>query len=129
MIVCWKRLLTSRNACYRFHFKLEAMADMTLRLRTPGEVGAAIRARRRELGWDQSELATRAGVSRLWVNQIEGGKPGASLGLVLRAFAALGLTLSVAVPNEPDAGIETSAPAKAIDLDAILKAARKKPSS
>ena len=105
------------------------MADMTLRLRTPGEVGAAIRARRRELGWDQSELATRAGVSRLWVNQIEGGKPGASLGLVLRAFAALGLTLGVAVPNEQDAGIETSAPAKAIDLDAILKAARKKPSS
>jgi HTH-type transcriptional regulator/antitoxin HipB len=102
---------------------------MNVRLRTPGEVGAAIRARRRTLGWDQAELAERIGVSRLWVNQIEGGKPGAGLGLVLRAFNALGLTLSVVTPSEPDAEIGTPAPAKAVDLDAIVEAARKKPSS
>jgi HTH-type transcriptional regulator/antitoxin HipB len=108
---------------------MKAIADRNVRLRTPGEVGAAIRARRRALGWDQAELAKRIGVSRLWVNQIEGGKPGAGLGLVLRALSALGLTLSVATASEPDAQIETPAPAAAIDLDAILEAARKKPSS
>jgi HTH-type transcriptional regulator/antitoxin HipB len=108
---------------------MKSIADMNVRLRTPGEVGAAIRARRRTLGWDQVELAERIGVSRLWVNQIEGGKPGAGLGLVLRAFNALGLTLNVATPSELDAEIETTVPAKAIDLDAILEAARKKPSS
>ena len=34
------------------------------------------------------------GVSRLWVNQVEKGKPGASLGLVLRALDSLGVTLT-----------------------------------
>lgn len=97
-------------------------------LRTPADVGAAIRARRRSLGWDQAELAERIGVSRLWVGQIEGGKPGASLGLVLRAFHGLGLTLGVQAPGESDREIEPPAPARAVDLDAILEAARKKPS-
>jgi HTH-type transcriptional regulator/antitoxin HipB len=82
---------------------------MRTRIRTAGEVGAAIRARRREIGWDQAELAERIGVSRLWVSQIEGGKPGAGLGLVLRAFHALGLTLSVGTPNELGAEVETPA--------------------
>jgi HTH-type transcriptional regulator/antitoxin HipB len=122
-------LLTSRNACYRFHIGMKAIAIMNVALRTPVEVGAAMRARRRSLGWDQAELAERIGASRLWVNQIEGGKPGAGLGLVLRAFSALGLTLSVATLNEPDAKIETPVPAKAVDLDAIVDAARKKPAS
>lgn len=68
-------------------------------------------------------------MSRLWVNQIEGGKPGAGLGLVLRSFNALGLTLSVATPSEPYAETESPAPAKSLDLDAILETARKKPPS
>ncbi len=102
---------------------------MDMQLHTPAEVGAAIRARRRSLGWDQAELAKRMGASRLWVNQVEGGKPGAGLGLVLRAFGTLGLTLSVATPAALNVAIGTPTPAKAIDLDAILKAARKKPSS
>ncbi len=100
---------------------------MDVDLHTPGEVGAAIRARRRSLGWDQAELARRMGVSRLWVNQVEGGKPGAGLGLVLRAFNTLGLTLKVI--QSPDTAMTASTPAKAPDLDAILKAAREKPSS
>jgi hypothetical protein len=69
------------------------------------------------------------GASRLWVNQIEGGKPGAGMGLVLRAFNVLELTLSVAMPGELEAETETPAPVPVIDLDAILEAARKKPSS
>lgn len=99
---------------------------MAIPVRTPAEVGAAIRARRRELKWDQAELAEKIGASRLWVNQIEGGKPGAGLGLVLRAFNALGLTLGVETPDETDA--DEAPPVDAADLDAILSAARKKQS-
>jgi y4mF family transcriptional regulator len=65
-------------------------------LRTPADIGALIKDRRRAIGLDQAELAARIGVGRLWVNQVERGKPGASLGLVLRTLAALGLELSSA---------------------------------
>ena len=67
---------------------------MQITLRTPADIGALIKDRRRTLGLDQAELATRIGVGRLWVNQVERGKPGASLGLVLRALAVVGLELS-----------------------------------
>lgn len=62
-------------------------------LRTPADIGALIRNRRRALGLDQAELAERIGVGRLWVNQVERGKQGASLGLVLRAMTVLELEL------------------------------------
>ncbi len=107
---------------------MKAIDDMSASVRTPGEVGAAIRARRRKLGWDQAELADRIGVSRLWVNQIEAGKPGAKLGLVLQAINALGLTVRVVGPGEPEGQADAASPIEAVDLEVILKAARKKAS-
>jgi len=91
-----------------------------MRLRTPKDLGATIRARRRALGLDQATLATRAGVSRLWINQVEAGKPGASVGLVLRTFAALGLELDAAEPRT------TTGAAPGPDINAILARARKR---
>ncbi len=68
-----------------------AIVDMIqLPLRTPADVGALIRDRRRVLKLDQADLARMIGVSRLWVNQVEKGKPGASLGLVLRPWTRWG---------------------------------------
>jgi len=64
-------------------------------LRTPADLGALIRERRRKLGLDQNELARRTGASRQWVVAIERGKPRAEIGLVFRALAALGITLTV----------------------------------
>jgi HTH-type transcriptional regulator / antitoxin HipB len=101
---------------------------MGIPVHTAGEVGAAIRARRRELGWDQATLAEKIGASRLWVNQIEGGKPGAGLGLVLRAFAALGLTLTFETPQTPASDASSPAPIDSPDILAILADARRKPS-
>ncbi len=46
------------------------------------------------MGLGQAELATKVGTSRLWITEIERGKPRASLVLVLRALSALGLELS-----------------------------------
>jgi HTH-type transcriptional regulator/antitoxin HipB len=65
-------------------------------------------------------------VSRQWVIAVEQGKPGAALGLVLRALKALDLPLwlgelPVAVsPHSP------SASTPAVDLDAVIDRARGK---
>lgn len=59
-------------------------------------LGQAIRALRLERGLTQAELAGAAGVSRLWVVQIESGrKPGVGVGLVMRVLDALDASLMV----------------------------------
>ncbi len=64
-------------------------------LRTPVEIGLAIRERRRALGLDQRTLAARVGVSRQWIVAVEQGRDRAPLGLVLRTLDALGLKLHI----------------------------------
>lgn len=64
-----------------------------MRLRTPQDIGWAIRERRRALHLDQAELARRVGVSRQWIIGIEKGKGRADLSLVLRTLDALGVVL------------------------------------
>lgn len=96
-------------------------------LRNPTDFAALIRERRKELGLDQAQLASRVGVSRLWVNQIEGGKSGASLGLVLKTLAALGLDLKASSPHEwlvrPDG---TQLSVFTPDINAIVENAKKR---
>lgn len=116
--------MTATTACYRYLFEMEAIPDMGLALRTPADIGALIRARRKALGWDQATLAEKVGVSRLWVNQIEAGKPGASLSLVLKTFGVLDLTLEARDPGPEPA--QNQRPAASIDIDAIVRAARGK---
>jgi HTH-type transcriptional regulator / antitoxin HipB len=60
---------------------------------TASDLGLVLRERRRQLGLTQQALADRVGVSRPWIVQVEGGKPGAELGLVLRTARELGLHL------------------------------------
>lgn len=98
-------------------------------VRTSRELGAAIRERRRGLKWAQAELAGKIGVNRRWVIDVERGKDGAEVGLVLRALGALGMKLLV------DAGDPTEALARtrrsghlvgiATDVDSIIQRARK----
>jgi HTH-type transcriptional regulator / antitoxin HipB len=100
----------------------------TTPIRTPADIGALIRDRRRALGLGQAELAAKVGASRLWVNQIERGKPGASLGLVLRTLATLGLTLHGADAQQP-AELSRSkrpAPVTSVDINAVIARARSK---
>jgi HTH-type transcriptional regulator/antitoxin HipB len=87
-------------------------------IRTPRDLGAAVRDRRRALQLDQAALASRAGVSRQWIIALERGKPGAELGLVLRTLKALDLRLDV---NAEPTTVTGSAD---INLDAIVAAAR-----
>lgn len=86
-------------------------------LRTPVDIGAAIRDRRRKLRLGQDELAARVGVSRKWVIDVEKGKAGAEIGLVLRTMDALGLRLSLDGP----AGSRGGRPAiSVVDIDQII---------
>ena len=88
-------------------------------VRTPADLGAAIRDRRRQLGLDQATLAKRIGVSRQWVIAIERGRSRAELGLVLRALDALGIRLNIGSGDAPD---RVTTPA--VDIDAIVSSAR-----
>jgi HTH-type transcriptional regulator / antitoxin HipB len=96
-----------------------------LALRTPRDIGALIKDRRRTLGLDQAELAERIGVQRLWVNQVERGKPGASLGLVLRALSAVGVELIGLTLDAAEQSLE-GVPVVSPDINAIVADARSK---
>jgi HTH-type transcriptional regulator / antitoxin HipB len=90
-------------------------------IRTPADLGAVIRDRRKQLGLDQSTFAKRIGVSRQWVIEVERGHARAATGLVLRAIDALGIRLDASMDQTSRRG--STAPA--IDINAIVAKAKK----
>ena len=92
-------------------------------LRTPADLGAVIRQRRKAVGWDQAALAQEVGVSRQWIIEIEKGKPRAELQLVLRTLNVLGLQLFTSTPAAlpADPMLRTAVP----DIDQILESNRR----
>lgn len=80
---------------------------------TPSALGAALKARRLELGWSQAKLADQLRVQRQWVIRLEAGAAGAEIGTVLKALRALGLSL--AIGNEPGDATRRAAPAANLD--------------
>jgi HTH-type transcriptional regulator/antitoxin HipB len=90
-------------------------------IRTPADVGAVIRDRRKQLGLDQSTFARRIGVSRQWVIGVERGHARAAMGLVLRAIDALGIRLDASTEQTSRRGSTASA----IDINAIVAKAKK----
>jgi HTH-type transcriptional regulator/antitoxin HipB len=91
-------------------------------VRTPKDLGALIRDRRRRLGLDQRELAERVGVSRQWIIEAERGKPGAPVGLLLRTLDALGVMLAVDDGTPQPSDTRAAAP----DIDAIVRLSHKR---
>lgn len=90
-------------------------------IRTPADLGALIRNTRKALRLDQSTLAKKIGVSRLWLVEIEKGKPRAEIGLLLRTLAALQLTLNATTSeNRPPKRSQST-----VDIDDIVAAARR----
>jgi HTH-type transcriptional regulator / antitoxin HipB len=92
-----------------------------MQVKTINDIGSLIRDRRAHLRWSQEELATRVGVSRLWLVQLEKGKPTAQIGLVLRTLKELGLALDASAPSATG---QRSTNAGAVDLDRIIQGAR-----
>jgi HTH-type transcriptional regulator/antitoxin HipB len=88
--------------------------------RTPADLGAVIRDRRKQLNRNQAGLAKEIGVSRQWLIELEHGHPRAELGLVLRVLDALGINLDadIAQAKAPRPGT--------VDINAIVAKAKKK---
>ena len=88
-------------------------------IRTPAELGAVVRDRRKQLKLDQAAFAKRIGVSRQWIILVEHGHPRAELGLVLRALDALDIQLDASARqlHRRRSG--------AVDIDAIVAKAKK----
>jgi HTH-type transcriptional regulator / antitoxin HipB len=96
-----------------------------MRIRTATDLGAFIRERRTKLGMDQIALAKKAGTSRKWLVEVEQGKPGAEIGLILRTLKSLELSINL----EADSSLATSRPdkAKAPDINSVLDSLKKRP--
>ena len=90
-----------------------------MQIRTPADLGAVIRDRRKQLGLGQAALAEKVGASRQWVVGIERGHTRAELGLVLRTLDTLGIRLET---RDKEA---TAKSQSGPDIDAIVAAARK----
>lgn len=90
---------------------------------TPRDLGALVREARIAAGMTQTALGDKVGASRFWVAEFERGKPGAELGLCLKALRALKLVLTVE-PAETAIrrGRETSTQefGPVVDLSSIL---------
>ena len=97
-------------------------------IRTTKELGLLLRDRRRATGLSQQDFADRLGVSRSWLIEVEQGKPRAAIGLVLRALAAVDVTLDARVRGAVRPAAPSRKPARdAGDLDAILDRHRRRP--
>lgn len=90
-------------------------------IRTPAELGATIKDRRRKLQLRQQQLAEQVGVSRQWLIEVEKGKPGAEIGLIFRTLAALDLTLRASDDLPPAKKSGTAV----VDIDAVIAKARR----
>ena len=96
-----------------------------MRIRTATDLGAFIRERRTRLGMDQIELAKKAGTSRKWLVEVEQGKPGAEIGLILRTLKSLEISIDL----EADSSVETppSGTAKTPDINSVLDSLKNRP--
>jgi HTH-type transcriptional regulator/antitoxin HipB len=74
---------------------------------------------------DQISLAKKAGTSRKWLVEVEQGKPGAEIGLILRTLKSL----TISIDLEADSSVETPPPAKAKapDINSVLDSLKKRP--
>jgi HTH-type transcriptional regulator/antitoxin HipB len=93
-----------------------------MKIRTVSDLGLLLRERRRELRLTQAELAERIGASRQWIIRVEQGNQRSDVGLVLKAIAALRLTLDVRGDSDTTPSDEKT---RRIDIDAVVRAARR----
>jgi HTH-type transcriptional regulator/antitoxin HipB len=74
--------------------------------RTPQQVGAAIRRRRRALKLSQTRLGEKAALRQATISALEGGDTGTQLRTLVDVLAALGLEMVIRERSEPEKTIE-----------------------
>lgn len=65
---------------------------------TPTEIGAIVRSARKSKKLRQDQLAGAAGVGVRFIVDLEGGKPTAQIGKVLKILETLGCSLRITSP-------------------------------
>lgn len=63
--------------------------------RTPNQIGAAVRRRRRALGMNQNEVSTKTQLRQATVSGLEAGEPGTQLRTLFNVLTALNLELVI----------------------------------
>jgi HTH-type transcriptional regulator/antitoxin HipB len=74
---------------------------------------------------DQAALAKKAGTSRKWLVEVEQGKPGAEIGLILRTLKSLDISIDVEVDSPAETPPKSKA--KAPDINSVLDSLKKRP--
>lgn len=64
-------------------------------IRSTSDLGAAVRSRRKQLGYTQAFLASYAGVSSSFLSDLENGKETIQLNKVLEIISLLGMDLFI----------------------------------
>ena len=80
---------------------------MRIPIRSPADLGLAIRAVRRSSRVRIDDLAATAGVSKQFTSDVEHGKPTMQFGLVLKLLAELGVPLELDIPEEAARALAT----------------------
>lgn len=75
---------------------------MQFTVRSPEDLGRAIRRVRRDRGWSQQDLGSRTGVDRSYVAKIERGRSSRLLSLVLDLLRVLDLEITLHVRARDD---------------------------
>jgi y4mF family transcriptional regulator len=75
-----------------------------MKVKTPEQLGAAVRTRRRQLRITQKELAMSCGTGLRFIVDLEKGKPTCQIGRTLRVLQGLGLVLEMASLGGDGAG-------------------------
>lgn len=66
---------------------------------TTQKIGQEIKARRKRLGMNQSELALVSGTGVRFISDLENGKPSCELGKTLSVLTNLGLEIQITTPK------------------------------
>lgn len=74
----------------------------------PEQLGAAVRARRRQLKVTQKDLAMTCGTGLRFIIDLEKGKPTCQIGKTLQVLHALGLKLQIVSPGVDTGQVEKS---------------------
>jgi len=70
-----------------------------MNMKTPEELGATIRTRRKQLKVAQKDLAMTCGTGLRFISDLEKGKPTCQIGKILQVLQALGLKLQISIPG------------------------------
>ena len=75
---------------------------MQLPITSADQLGLALRAVRKAAGVRQDDLAGTLGLSTRFASEVEHGKPTAQLGKVLQLLQALGITVTLDLPDDAE---------------------------